>query len=143
MMQEVKSSRTFESSPELLGFFRHSKIFFSMHTCYFKGGVFHDLWRKEAFGGLEMEKSTFTKWALAILIFLLTVHIGSRLFLGFTDVGAREKVQYKVVSTKTIKTGAAYEDLLNRMADQGWQFDHFIELADLAVFRNQSLGDLS
>jgi hypothetical protein len=109
--------------------------------CYFKGGLLHGLWRKEAFGGFEMEKSAFTKGALVILIFLLTVDIGSRLFLASSDVGATEKAQYKVVSTKTIKTGAAYEELLNRMANQGWRFDHFIELADLAVFRNQSSGD--
>jgi hypothetical protein len=50
-------------------------------------------------------------------------------------VKATAKVQYKVVSAKPIKTCAEYEDLLNGMASQGWVFDHFIEAADMAVFR--------
>ena len=92
-------------------------------------------------GGLEMEKSAFTKWALILLMMLLSVNMGNRLLPASSDAEVREKIQYKVVSTKTVKTGAEYEELLNRMADAGWVFDHFIELADLAVFRRSSSDD--
>ena len=82
-----------------------------------------------------MKSTTLTKAALLILIFLLTVDVGSRWLLNSPSVEAGIKVQYKVISTRDIKTGGEYEALLNRMAGQGWVFDHFIEMADLAVFK--------
>ena len=75
------------------------------------------------------------KLALITLILLLAIDLGTRLFLGSSEAVATAKVQYKALSTKQVKSCAEYEGLLNAMADQGWVFDHFIELADIAVFR--------
>ena len=75
------------------------------------------------------------KLVLVIAVLLLAIDIGGRLGLSTPEVKATAKVQYKVVSAKPIKTCAEYEDLLNGMANQGWVFDHFIEAADIAVFR--------
>jgi hypothetical protein len=82
-----------------------------------------------------MEGKKFTKLALVISIMLITMNIGIRVFSGFSSVEATTKVHYRVVSAKPIKTCAEYEELLNRMAGHGWVFDHFIEAADIAVFR--------
>ena len=75
------------------------------------------------------------KLGLITLILLLMIDLGSRLFIGSSAAVATAKVQYKALSTKQVKSCAEYEGLLNAMADQGWVFDHFIELADIAVFR--------
>ena len=75
------------------------------------------------------------KLGLIMVILLLAIDLGSRLFLEPSEAAATAKVQYKALSTKQVKSCAEYEGLLNAMADQGWVFDHFIELADIAVFR--------
>jgi len=75
------------------------------------------------------------KLGLIMVILLLAIDLGSRLFLEPSEAVATAKVQYKALSTKQVKSCAEYEGLLNAMADQGWVFDHFIELADIAVFR--------
>ena len=82
-----------------------------------------------------MKRYTFMKLALVMVILLLAIDVGGRLVLSTPEVRATATVQYKVVSAKPIKTCAEYEDLLNGMANQGWVFDHFIEAADIAVFR--------
>lgn len=82
-----------------------------------------------------MKRYTFMKLALVIVMLLLAIDVGGRLVLSTPEVKATATVQYKVVSAKPIKTCAEYEDLLNGMANQGWVFDHFIEAADIAVFR--------
>ena len=70
-----------------------------------------------------MIKSRFLKTALFVLIILLTIDIGIRLFLSPTIVSAKKKMEYRVVLDKT-NDFKAYEELLNRMAEQGWIFDH-------------------
>lgn len=75
------------------------------------------------------------KLGLIMVILLLAIDLGSRLFLGSSEAVATAKVQYKALSAKQVKSCTEYEGLLNAMADQGWVFDHFIELADIAVFR--------
>ena len=75
------------------------------------------------------------KLGLIMVILLLAIDLGSRLFLEPSEAVATAKVQYKALSTKQVKSCAEYKGLLNAMADQGWVFDHFIELADIAVFR--------
>ena len=82
-----------------------------------------------------MGGNTLLKLVFVIAIVFLVIDIGGRLVLRTSEVKATAKVQYKVVSAKPIKTCAEYEDLLNGMASQGWEFDHFIEAADIAVFR--------
>ena len=79
--------------------------------------------------------NNFLKLGLITLILLLAIDLGSRLFLGSSEARATAKVHYKALSTKKVKSCTEYEGLLNAMADQGWAFDHFIELADIAVFR--------
>jgi len=86
-------------------------------------------------GGMRVKRYTFMKLALVMVILLLAIDVGGRLVLSTPEVKATVTVQYKVVSAKPIKTCAEYEDLLNGMANQGWVFDHFIEAADIAVFR--------
>ena len=82
-----------------------------------------------------MGGNTFLKFVFVIVMLLLAIGVGGRLVLSTPELKATTKVQYKVVSAKPIKTCAEYEDLLNEMASQGWLFDHFIEAADIAVFR--------
>ena len=82
-----------------------------------------------------MGRNTFLKLVFIIAVLLLAIDVGGRLVLSTAEVSATATVQYKVVSAKPIKTCAEYEDLLNGMASQGWVFDHFIEAADIAVFR--------
>ena len=82
-----------------------------------------------------MGGNKFLKLVFVIAVLLLAIDIGGRLVLSTPEVKATAKIQYKVVSAKPIKTCAEYEDLLNRMASQGWVFDHFVEAADIAVFR--------
>jgi len=82
-----------------------------------------------------VKRYTFMKLALIMVILLLAIDVGGRLVLSTPEVKATSKVQYKAVSAKPIKTCAEYEVLLNGMAGQGWVFDHFIEAADIAVFR--------
>ena len=82
-----------------------------------------------------MGGNTSLKLVFVIPILFLVIDIGGRLFLSTPEVKATSGVQYKVVSAKPIKTCAEYEDLLNGMASQGWVFDHFVEAADIAVFR--------
>lgn len=82
-----------------------------------------------------MGENKFLKFVFVIAVLLLAIDVGGRLVLSTPEVKATAKVQYKVVSAKPIKTCVEYEDLLNGMADQGWVFDHFIEAADIAVFR--------
>ena len=82
-----------------------------------------------------MGRNTFLKLVFVIAVLLLAIDVGGRLVLSTAEVSATATVQYKVVSAKPIKTCAEYEDLLNGMANQGWVFDHFIEAADIAVFR--------
>ena len=84
---------------------------------------------------MRVKRYTFMKLALVIVMLLLAIDVGGRLVLSTPEVKATATVQYKVVSAKPIKTCAEYEDLLNGMANQGWVFDHFIEAADIAVFR--------
>ena len=84
---------------------------------------------------MRVKRYTFMKLALVMVILLLAIDVGGRLVLSTPEVSATATVQYKVVSAKPIKTCAEYEDLLNGMANQGWVFDHFIEAADIAVFR--------
>ena len=79
--------------------------------------------------------NTFLKLVFVIAVLLLAIDVGGRLVLSTAEVNATATVQYEVVSAKPIKTCAEYEDLLNGMANQGWVFDHFIEAADIAVFR--------
>jgi len=85
--------------------------------------------------GWRVGWNTFRRFDFAIVMLLLEINVGSRLVLSTPELKATTKVQYKVVSAKPIKTCAEYEDLLNEMASQGWLFDHFIEAADIAVFR--------
>jgi len=80
-------------------------------------------------------RNTFLKLVFIIAVLLLAIDVGGRLVLSTAEVSATATVQYKVVSAKPIKTCAEYEDLLNGMANQGWVFDHFIEAADIAVFK--------
>jgi len=75
------------------------------------------------------------KAALIALILLLAIDLGTRLLLGPSDAAATDKVLYRALSTKQVKSCGEYEGLLNAMAEQGWVFDHFIEMADIAVFR--------
>lgn len=77
------------------------------------------------------------KAALITLILLLMMDLGTRLLPGSPEAVATAKVQYKALSTKEVQSCVEYEGLLNAMADGGWVFDHFIELADIAVFRKQ------
>ena len=70
-----------------------------------------------------MIKSRLLKTALFVLIILFTIDIGIRLFLSPTIVSAKKKMEYRVVLDKT-NDFKAYEELLNRMAEQGWIFDH-------------------
>jgi hypothetical protein len=86
-------------------------------------------------GGVRVGGNTLLKLLFVIAILVLAIDIGGRLVLSTPEVKATSGVQYKVVSAKTIETCAEYEDLLNKMASQGWVFDHFIEAADIAVFR--------
>lgn len=86
-------------------------------------------------GGMRVGENKFLKFVFVIAVLLLAIDVGGRLVLSTPEVKATAKVQYKVVSAKPIKTCVEYEDLLNGMADQGWVFDHFIEAADIAVFR--------
>jgi len=86
-------------------------------------------------GGLRVGRNTFLKLVFIIAVLLLAIDVGGRLVLSTAEVSATATVQYKVVSAKPIKTCAEYEDLLNGMANQGWVFDHFIEAADIAVFK--------
>jgi hypothetical protein len=86
-------------------------------------------------GGTRVGGNTFLKFVFVIVMLLLAIGVGGRLVLSTPELKATTKVQYKVVSAKPIKTCAEYEDLLNEMASQGWLFDHFIEAADIAVFR--------
>ena len=79
-----------------------------------------------------MKRSNFVKIGIIVLIILLAVDIGSRIFVG-TEANAAGKVQYKVVSASNINTPAQYEQLLNQMADQGWTFDHVVAIADMEV----------
>ena len=48
---------------------------------------------------------------------------------------ADPRVQYKVLSAKLVRTPIQYEQLLNDMAAQGWEFDHTLETAGMLVFR--------
>ena len=82
-----------------------------------------------------MGGNTSLKLVFVIAFLFLAIDIGGRLVLSTAEVKAISGVQYKVVSAKTIKTCAQYEDLLNEMASQGWVFDHFIEAADIAVLK--------
>jgi hypothetical protein len=86
-------------------------------------------------GGMRVGGNTLLKLVFVIAILFLAIDIGGRLVLSTPEVKATAKVQYKVISAKPIKTCAEYEDLLNGMASQGWVFDHFIEAADIAVFK--------
>jgi hypothetical protein len=86
-------------------------------------------------GGARVGGNTFLKLVFFMVMVLLAIDVGGRLVLRTPEVKATAKSQYKVVSAKPIKTCAEYEDLLNGMAGQGWVFDHFIEAADIAVFR--------
>jgi hypothetical protein len=86
-------------------------------------------------GGMRVGGNTSLKLVFVIAFLFLAIDIGGRLVLSTPETRATAKVQYKVVSAKPIKTSAEYEDLLNGMASQGWVFDHFIEAADIAVFR--------
>jgi hypothetical protein len=86
-------------------------------------------------GGVRVGRNTFLNLVFVIAVLLLAIDVGGRLVLSTSEVSATATVQYKVVSAKPIKTCAEYEDLLNGMANQGWIFDHFIEAADIAVFR--------
>ena len=82
-----------------------------------------------------MGGNTSLKLVFVIAFLFLAIDIGGCLVLSTAEVKATSGVQYKVVSAKPIKTCAEYEDLLNGMASQGWVFDHFIEAADIAVFK--------
>ena len=82
-----------------------------------------------------MGRNTFLKLVFVIAVLFLAIDLGGRLVPSTAELNATATVQYKVVSAKPIKTCAEYEDLLNGMAGQGWVFDHFIEAADIAVFR--------
>ena len=84
---------------------------------------------------MKVMRNNFLKLGLITLILLLMIDLGSRLLLGSPEAAATAKVQYKALSAKQVKSCAEYEGLLNAMADGGWVFDHFIELADIAVFR--------
>jgi hypothetical protein len=86
-------------------------------------------------GGMRVGRNTLFKLVFVIAMLFLAIDIGSRLVLSTPEAKATSGVQYKVVSAKMIKTCAQYEDLLNEMASQGWVFDHFIEAADIAVFK--------
>ena len=55
-----------------------------------------------------MKSTTLTKAALLILIFLLTMDVGSRWLLNSPSVEAGSNVQYKVIATRDIKTGGEF-----------------------------------
>ena len=74
----------------------------------------------------------------AIAVFALALGIGSRWLTLPPEAAAQTRVQYRVVSTGMVNSTAAYEKLLNDMANQGWVFDHDLQLAEagtVAVFR--------
>ena len=68
-----------------------------------------------------MNTSRFVKVGIIILIVLLSIDIGSRILLYTSEVAAAGKVEYKVVSLQSMNSDAEYEELLNNMADQGWE----------------------
>ena len=74
----------------------------------------------------------------AVAVFVLVMGIGIRWAAQPPEAVAQTRVQYRVVSTAMANTTAAYEKLLNDMANQGWLFDHDLQLAEagaVAVFR--------
>jgi hypothetical protein len=81
-----------------------------------------------------MEKSRYIKAAFIILFILLTLNIGSRIFFNPSEVIAAGKTQYKVVSGETVNNAQEYENLLNKMADQGWIVNHVVEMPQFIVF---------
>jgi len=52
-----------------------------------------------------MRESRFVKVGLILLIILLTVDIGSKILFSPSEAKASGKVQYKVVSLQTVKSG--------------------------------------
>ena len=82
-----------------------------------------------------MTWSKYLKLVIAFLVLLLTIDIGSRLFFTPSVVNAKSKTQYKVVLTEPVNSKDDYEKFLNGMANQGWEFDHAIFIAEWAVFK--------
>ncbi len=82
-----------------------------------------------------MKESKFVKVTLIILVVLLTVDISTKVLFNPSEATAAGKIQYKVVSLGSINSPSEYEELLNSMADQGWTFDHVLEIVTLVAFR--------
>ena len=82
-----------------------------------------------------MDGSKVIKLTIVLLILLLTIDIGSRLFFSPSVVNAKSKIQYKVVSLKPVITTAELEKLLNDMANQSWEVDHVMLDKKMAIFK--------
>ena len=82
-----------------------------------------------------MRESRFVKVGLIVVMILLTVDIGSRILFSPSEAKAAGKVQYKLVSLKQLNSDAEVEQLLNNMADQGWEFDTVVEMAQVMIFK--------
>jgi len=82
-----------------------------------------------------MDGSKVIKLTIVLLILLLTIDIGSRLFFNPSVVNAKSKIQYKVVSLKPVNTTAELEKLLNDMANQGWEADQVMLDKKMAIFK--------
>ena len=81
-----------------------------------------------------MKRNQFVKVSLIIVMILFAVGIANNMFPNQSAI-AGSKIQYKVVSTKSINTAEEYESLLNEMSNKGWTFDHVIVLANWVTFR--------
>ena len=92
-----------------------------------------------------MSSNALMKTGLIFLISLLAVDVGYRLSGRVDEVSARGNVRYKVVSNvdwimpeSTQEAGteeSRLEKLLNRMAEEGWVFDHENVNYGFLVFR--------
>lgn len=86
-----------------------------------------------------MKKS---KLLLVIVMLLLTVDIGFRIFNTPEEANAAGKVQYQIQEIPYNGDSInqiAYQNLLNEMAEQGWVFDHTtteMGFSMYAVFKN-------
>lgn len=58
-----------------------------------------------------------------MFMLLLTIDLGIRFLANPKEVVATERREYKVVSLESINTEAGYEQLLNDLANQGWELD--------------------
>ena len=71
----------------------------------------------------------------AAFLFMFCLFVVCCLPLKSHMARAKGVILYKCVSTQQINTAEEYEGLLNKMAGDGWEFDHIILKANIATFK--------